>query len=178
MNKFLLAVVALSLALLASVSAQTLAPAALVPVADGHFGAAEYSFTGSYNGMKLGTSLSADGKTLFVALEAPTTGWVAVGLGSLKMNGAFMVLAYDKNGTPSISEQTGSGHGHKPNAVNILTAGAVKEAGGVTVLEFALPAAGFTGTASLKMLVAYGNNDNFTSIHSKFASTEISIVKK
>jgi len=178
MNKLLLAIGTLSIALMTAVSAQTLAPSALKPVADGLFGAAEYSLTGSYNGMKLGTSLSADGKTLFVALEAPTAGWVAVGLGSLKMNGAFMVLAYDKSGTPSISEQTGAGHGHKPNTVNILTAGAVKEAGGVTVLEFALPAAGFTGAASLKMLVAYGKNDNFTSIHSKFASTEITIVKK
>jgi len=100
MNKLLLAIGTLSIALMTAVSAQTLAPSALKPVADGLFGAAEYSLTGSYNGMKLGTSLSADGKTLFVALEAPTAGWVAVGLGSLKMNGAFMVLAYDKSGTP------------------------------------------------------------------------------
>jgi len=110
----------------ASVYAQGLAPSASVPSADGSLGSSEYSHSALYGEMTFAASLSSDGKTLYVGLSAPTTGWAAVGLGSLKMNGAFMVLGYDDKGNAVISEETGKGHGHKPNAVKKLTAGAVR----------------------------------------------------
>jgi len=161
----------------ASVYAQGLAPSASVPSADGSLGASEYSHSALYGDMTFAASLSADGKTLYAALSAPSTGWVAVGLGSLKMNGSFMVLGYDDKGTTVISEETGKGHGHKPNPEKKLTAGAVRESGAVTVLEFALPSAGFLNDGTLKILTAYGRKDNLTSIHAKYKAFELPLVK-
>ncbi|HOX14014.1 MAG TPA: DOMON domain-containing protein, partial [Spirochaetales bacterium] len=116
-----------------------------------------------------------DGRTLYAALEAPTTGWVSVGLGSLRMDGAFMVLGYDAAGTAAVSEETGSGRRHTPNPARILTAQAVRETAGKTVLEFALPAAPHAAGSSLKLILAYGRRDDFTSIHARYAPVEVPI---
>ncbi len=157
----------------ASAGAQGLAPSANKPVADGVVGPKEYSMTGTYSGMTLGSSLSSDGKTVYFALEAPTTGWVAIGLGSNRMNGAFMVLASDAKGTTVVSEQTGRGHSHSPNAVKKLASGAVKENKGNTVLEFSLPAAEYIKGTSLQMLIAFGTGDDITTKHEKYASLDL-----
>lgn len=159
-----------------SVGAQSIAPSLLSPVADGIVESAEYSQSATYTGMKLSSSLSADKKTLFFALEAPTTGWVSVGLGSLKMNGAFMVLGSYENGTQLISEETGRGHSKTKNAVQKLTSGTVRELNGITVLEFAVPAAEYVGGTTLKVIMAYGKKDNLNSFHSKFDAVEFSIL--
>jgi len=159
----------------ASAGAQELRPSSAAPAADGVVSPGEYSMTMDRNGMRLGLSLSADGSTLYAAIEAPTTGWVAIGLGSLKMNGAFMVLAYDKAGEAFVSEETGAGYGHKPNTVKRLSASAVKEAGASTTLEFAVPAAGFADAQAVKLILAYGKKDDRSSKHSKYASVELPI---
>lgn len=172
-----LLVIAASLLLSASVYAQGLAPSASVPEADGSLGASEYAHSGTYGDMTFTASLSVDGKTLYIGLSAPSTGWVAVGLGSLKMNGAFMVLAYDDKGTTAISEETGKGHGHKPNADKKLASGAVRESEGKTVLEFSLPAEGYLNGGTLQILTAYGRKDNFTSLHAKYKAFELPLVK-
>jgi hypothetical protein len=175
MKKSSLLALCFSLAFSFCATAQGLAPSALLPVADGVVNSGEYSLNGTYLNMKFSSSLSSDGKTLFFALEAPASGWVSIGLGSLKMDGAFMVLGYDDKGKPFISEDTGKGHGHKPNKTKILESEAVKEENKITTLEFSLPASGFNGT--LKILLAYGRGDNFSSMHSKFTSFEISLKK-
>lgn len=159
----------------ADVSAQVLKPGSLVPVADGQVRANEYSLKATYSGMNLSASLSEDGNTLYVALEAPTKGWVSIGLGSLRMDGTFMVLGYDAAGKPFISENTGKGHSHKPNAFNILTAGAVKEEGEATVLEFAVGARKFISDKTLKLIIGYGTKDNFTSKHKRYAKVELPV---
>jgi len=150
---------------------------ALVPVADGIVGTSEYSWHGTLKDMKLSLSLSADNSTLYVALEAPTTGWVAVGLGSLRMNGAFMVLAYVNKGAAVISEQTGAGVGHKENKTKALLASAAREANGASVLEYSLPAAAYIAWPSLRLVAAYGRSDNFTSMHAKNEAGEVAFVK-
>ena len=150
---------------------------ALVPVADGVVASGEYAWQAALKDMKLSLSLSADSSTLYVALEAPTTGWVAVGLGSTKMNNSFMVLAYvDKSGA-AISEQTGAGFGHKENTLNILRTKATQEANGSTILEYSLPAAAYTSWPSLKLIVAYGRSDNFTSKHAKYGAGDVAFAK-
>ncbi len=148
---------------------------AALPKADGMVSAGEYRFTKTASDITLGVTLSADGKTLYVSVQAPTTGWVAFGVGSLKMNGAFMVLAYDANGAPTISEQTGKGHSHSPNAASILTAGAVKETNGVTTLEAALPASSFVTGDTIKFIAASGRADNLTSMHRGFFPAEVPV---
>ncbi len=142
------------------------------PKTDGVLSAGEYRYEKTASGITLGVTLSPDGKTLFVAVRAPTAGWVAAGIGSLKMNGAFMVIAYDANGAPTVSEQTGKGHGHSPNATNKLAASAVRESDGVTTLELVVPAAGYTEGNAIKLIAAYGKADNLTSMHRGFLSAE------
>ncbi|MDP2790725.1 MAG: DOMON domain-containing protein, partial [Rectinemataceae bacterium] len=148
-----------------------------VPVADGVVASGEYAWQATLKDMKLALSLSADSSTLHVALEAPTAGWVAVGLGSLKMNGSFMVLAYVDKGSAAVSEQTGIAFGHKENASKILRSQAVQEANGATVLEYSLPATAYTAWPSLKLIVAYGRPDNFSSKHVKYEVAEIGFAK-
>jgi hypothetical protein len=173
-----LVILACALAAAFPAFSQALAPSARKPTADGVLKADEYSYLGSYAGMRLGLSVSADGKTLYVALEAQTAGWVAVGLGSQKMEGAFLVLGFEANGKATISEESGIGHFHKPNAVKKLSAGVAKETAGVTVLEFALPAAGLLGGPSLKLMIAYGAADNLMSMHTMYKPLEIPLSAK
>jgi hypothetical protein len=156
---------------------EPLVPSALSPQADGTVGAAEYSWQSAMGDMQLWLSVSADSSTLHVALRAPTSGWAAVGLGSLKMNGAFMVLGYDDKAKQAVSEQTGVLFGHKENKTNVLLKSAVLEKDGATTLEFSLPAAGYLSTGSLKMIMAYGKQDNFTSKHAKYTFAEVPFKK-
>ncbi|HEY9054594.1 MAG TPA: DOMON domain-containing protein [Rectinemataceae bacterium] len=145
------------------------------PKADGIIGASEYGQLSERQGMKIGVRLSADGKTLSVAVQAPTAGWVAAGLGSLRMNGAFMVLGYSKEGSGYVSEERGSVVGHKPSADKRLESWAVSETGGFTVLEFSIPAAGFLKGDAVDMIFAYGAKDDFVSKHSRYASASVSL---
>ena len=169
------AVLAAAAAALAPLAAQSLEPSGKIPRADGEVAAGEYSYTSAQKDMMLHLSLSQDGKTLYAALEAPTTGWVAIGLGSLRMDGAFMVLGYNAAGQAAVREDTGSGRLHSPNADRRLTAQAVGEAAGRTTLEIALPAQPFIQAGSLKMILAYGRRDDFTSLHARYASIEAPI---
>lgn len=161
----------------AQAAAAPLAPGTAAPQADGVIGAAEYSWQSAVGDMQLWLSLSEDWSTLHVALRAPTSGWAAVGLGSLKMNGAFMVLGYDDKGKQAVSEQTGVMFSHKENKTNVLLKSAVMEKDGATTLEFALPAAGRLSPGSLKLILAYGRQDNFTSKHAKYAVLEVPFKK-
>lgn len=176
----ILKLAALAAAVLAAagpLTAQTLAPSPKTPSADGTVSPGEYSYTSAQKDMTVHLSLSADGRTLHAALEAPTTGWTAIGLGSLKMDGAFMVLGYDAAGVPAVREDTGKGHRHTPNPTRILTAQAVRETAGKTTLEFALPAAPHAAGSSLKLILAYGRRDDFTSIHARYAQVEVPIAR-
>ncbi len=163
------------LAAASPLAAQGLAPSPKTPAADGTVSPGEYSYTSVQKDMTLHLSLSADGGTLYAALEAPTTGWAAVGLGSLRMDGAFMILGYDAAGTAAVSEETGSGRRHTPNPTRMLTARAVREIAGKTVLEFALPAAPHAVGSSLKLILAYGRRDDFSSLHARYAAVEVPI---
>ncbi|HSV56260.1 MAG TPA: DOMON domain-containing protein [Magnetospirillaceae bacterium] len=169
---------ALAAVVLASpLAGQSLGPSARKPAADGFAGAGEYSFTAIRQDMSLHLSLSEDRGTLFAALEAPTTGWVAVGLGSLRMDGAFMVLGFDAAGQVSVREDTGVGRRHSPNPERRLTAQAVRESAGRTTLEIALPAAPFISGAGLRLILAYGRGDNFTSMHASYAQIEVPLAR-
>lgn len=164
-----------ALAAAAPLAAQTLAPSDKAPAADGTVAPGEYSYSSVQKNMTIHLSLSADGKTLHAALEAPTTGWTAVGLGSLKMDGAFLILGYDAGGAASVREDTGKGRRHAPNPNRVLSAQAVRETAGKTVLEFALPAAPHAAGSSLKLILAYGRRDDFTSTHARYAQVEVPI---
>jgi len=154
---------------------QVIPAGSAVPVTDGILKQSEYPQLDTYQDMRLGQAVSTDGKTLYFALEAPTSGWVALGLGANRMDGAYLILGYDDGKNAVVSEETGRGHSHQPNAVKKLLTSAVKETSGKTVLEFSLPASDYAGISSLKMLLAYGKQDNFTSIHQRFVPVQVEL---
>ena len=98
-----------------------------------------------------------------------------VGLGSLRMDGAYLVLASDAAGTVAISEETGRGHSHKASGTRKLIAAAARESGGRTTLEFSVPAAGFIEGPALEAMIAYGRKDAFASMHAAFGAVSIPV---
>lgn len=171
-SALLVAVTLLGFAALSPLSAQ-----ASLPVADGVFGPSEYAISFEKATMKLGFSLSPDRSVLYVAVSAPTAGWVAAGLGSTRMNGTYMVIGYDAAGKVVISEETGTRTGHKPNAEAILKSKAVKAANGQTTLEFSVPAAKFLKGDSMDMIIAYSNKADLVTFHGKYAGLTVQFKK-
>ena len=157
--------------------AQIIPSAPVDPFVDGSLGANEYPIIQQLRDMRLGYALSKDSQTLIFALEAPTTGWVSVGLGSNRMNGAHMIIGFDAISNQVISEETGRGHSHKPSSTNILTKSMIKEDKGKTTLEFSVPASLYTSGRNLRLIVAYGSQDNLSSKHSRHDSHTITFNK-
>lgn len=143
-----------------------------MPVLDGTLGQGEYATTQTKNRITVAGTLSADKSTIYVAVSAQTAGWVSIGLGSLKMNGAFMVTAFDDAGKPSVFYELGSGHSHAPaTASDIKTA--VKETAGTTILEVAVPAAAYVKGGSLQLITAFGTKDNIRTMHAGRMATTL-----
>ncbi|HTX72918.1 MAG TPA: DOMON domain-containing protein [Rectinemataceae bacterium] len=143
------------------------------PSIDGSFGATEYVYTHDSQGIKFGASLSQDGSTLYLAVEAPTAGWVAIGLGTTVMNGSYIVMGAD-GGNPSVIEQMGQGHSHGSTASKVIKS-SVKTTGSNTVLEFSLPAADFVKNGTLQVILAYGRSTDFRTRHVTHASLVLSV---
>jgi hypothetical protein len=142
----------------------TIAAWAQDPVVDGTVNSSEYQYVQSRDGMNLGAKLSADGKTLFLSVSAKTTGWVSVGTGSAKMDGAFMVIAYIAGGIPNYLYDLGKGHSHQATSPSGVTAKVVETAAGTT-LEVSLPAAQYVKAGVADIIVAYGRQDEVRGRH-------------
>jgi hypothetical protein len=154
-----------SLVLPAALSfAQTLLPTDAAPKLDGVVAAKEYSLQVPVG--KITLSASRTGDTMYLAVSAPTTGWVSVGFGSERMDGADLFLGCVAGGKPSFTQQLGSAHTHNPLPRPLEVRDALSEAGGVTTLETAFKADEVIGgKKELWVLVAYGPNDSFASYH-------------
>jgi hypothetical protein len=173
-KKVLFLFIALAVAAAALGAQNLVKPTATMPSVDGKIATDEYSLFGSVGGMNIGASLSADGKTLSLAIQAPTSGWVAIGLGSSYMDGAYIVMGYEAGGKAAVSEQIGSGHSHSPAKGSKVLKSAVHSVNGTTVLEFQVKAADFVKGGKLPLIMAYGKNADFVTRHLRFASTELS----
>jgi len=110
---------------------------------------------------------SIDSGSLTITFTAETDGWVAVGLGSNRMDGANIFIGYNKDGEPAFREDIGSGHSHREAEVQRPVKFEVTESNGMTVMSFTVAASDFvkTGQTTLPFIVAYGSRDNFNSIH-------------
>ena len=144
---------------------------------DGVFGDKEYSFVSETAGMKLGLTRTAD--LLYVALSAPTAGWVAAGLGSAKMDGAVMYIGYVNGNTTELKVQKGAGHRHADTDTDSPRQYAMKETDGQTVLEFVVKASAVIakGQKSLDLLVAMGGTDSFVSMHKARGSLTVALAE-
>jgi hypothetical protein len=165
MNSRVLAVLSGALVLTAALaSAQTLSLTGSAPTLDGVVAANEYSLKVPMGKITLSASRTTD--TMYLAVSAPTTGWVSVGFGSERMDGAKLFLGCVASGKPSFIQQLGAGHGHGALAKPLEVRDALREAGGVTTLETAFKAADvLADKKELWVLVAYGADDSFSSYH-------------
>lgn len=151
-------------------TAQIFPSAANDPIVDGVFGAQEYPRVVELKGMKLGYALSRNSQIMHFALEAPTTGWVSIGLGSNRMHGAHIIIGYDAITSQVISEETGRGHSHSPSSRKIVLQSTIKEVAGKTTLEFSIPASNYNSGRELRLIVAYGTQDDLRSKHIAYDS--------
>ena len=146
------------------------------PLIDGSVRGGEYGVNLHYDGIVIGLALVRD--TVYVSAAAETTGWVAVGFGSDKMDGARILFSFvDGKGRARFTEQEGSGHKHRDVSNTVATAHAVAESDGITTLEAALPVAFIRGTVDesglFPMIMAYGMRDSMRVIHRFFNSIEL-----
>jgi hypothetical protein len=175
------AVVLLLLALVGTAGfAQSLAVGTAKPVIDGVVKAGEYTWTQQFDTITLYASRTAD--TLSLAVVGSTTGWVAVGLGSLKMNGATIFMGFvGADGKVQFKPQSGNGHRHvdakEPSVADSIVSYQIKEAGGKTTLEIALKAADYvkSGQAALDVIFAVGEDKSFTPYHSSRGSVSLKL---
>ncbi len=175
MKKHLIILIALLITL--PLAAQIIPSAPQDPQVDGLFGNQEYPVVQQLRGMTFGYALSSDGKTLYFALQAPTKGWVSIGLGSNRMQGAHMIIGFDDLSSQTISEETGRGHSHSPSKDKIVTQQAIRESGNLTTLEFSVPASLYAGARELRTILAYGTRDDLRSKHTAYASHTIPFSK-
>jgi hypothetical protein len=175
----LTAVVSLLAALAAgAASAQSLAVGSVKPTVDGVVNAGEYVFSQKFDALTLYASRTAD--TLNLAVVGNTTGWVAVGLGSLKMNGATIFMGFvGADGKVQFKPQSGTGHRHvdAKDVADSITSYQIKEADGKTTLEIALKAANYikSGQSALDLIFAVGDDKSFTPYHSYRGSLSLKL---
>ncbi len=152
------------------------------PVVDGVVQAGEYTYMHDFDHqLTLYASRTAD--TLYFGLVADTKGWVAVGLGSKKMEGSTIFMGFvDTDGKPSFKTQLGKGkrHADAPAEISALvTSYAIKQAGGKTTLELAVKADAFIkpGQSTLSVIYAIGDEASYTKYHSYRGATSLALEK-
>lgn len=127
-----------------------------------------------------------EGDTIHIKMTAYTEGWIAIGIGAeMKMKGADIIIGYVKDGEVFIRDDYGNSPiSHRADTSgggedNILSASGV-ESRGVTTIEFTIPLDSgddrdnrIIPGKTYRVIYACGRKDNFTSIHSKRGSLEI-----
>jgi hypothetical protein len=141
-----------------------LTKSATLPSTDGVIGASEYQFSGTVSGIKVYATLGSD-DTLYLAVEAPTSGWVAAGLGGLVMNGSRLFLGAIQDGKPAFIEKAGVGHFYTDAKELVIKKWAVKTKGEDTVLELSLPASAAVWKGQVNAIFAYSKTPSFTNRH-------------
>jgi hypothetical protein len=154
--------------------------------ADGVLGDMEYLGEMSYGNYEI--RWLADDQYIYIGIKAKTTGWVAIGFEpSSGMKDADMVFGFVQSGKTIISDQfsTGTYGPHSPDTElggtdDILESGG-KEEGGFTIIEFKRTLD--TGDrydkalaeGAIKIIWAYGPDDEITKKHAVRGDGEISI---
>jgi hypothetical protein len=143
---------------------------------DGVFGDKEYVLVTQAAGIKVGLTWTAE--TLYLAVSAPTTGWVAAGVGSAKMDGAVMYLGHAAGSSGEMKVQKGMGHRHADTESGAPLQYAVKEVSGSTVLELALPSKLIAADQkTLELIFAMGTSDSFASFHKSRAAVTVDLAR-
>ncbi|NLD73128.1 MAG: hypothetical protein GX649_10480 [Chloroflexi bacterium] len=160
-----------------------------VPTIDGQIDEGEYANTATVDVMTIWWT--HDGTDLYIAAEAPTTGWVSVGLDPEdRMMGADFILVYVADGEASFIDAYGTaptGNVHPPDeelgGTNDIIALAATEEDGVTRFEAQRPLdsgdeydKALTPGETYPIIVAHGpGSDDFTSYHAFRGGTSITL---
>ena len=150
-------------------------------VVDGVVKPGEYRFTQDFDDLSLSVNRTAD--ALYLAVVGSTTGWVSVGLNSLKMDGATMFMGFvGAGGKVQFKPVLGSGHSHKDAGSDVsgtIISSAVKESGGKTTLEIALRPAAYikAGQSALQIIFAEGTEKSFIPHHMFRGSLSLPLAK-
>ena len=159
-------VLATAAAALAGAQQVPLAVSPSGPTVDGNVQPGEYLLSRDLDGTTLSMARTTD--RVYLAVSAPTSGWVAVGTGTGRMEGSRIFIGYVKDGATTFEEDLGRGHRHGRAAdTPVETAHALVESGGRTMLEVELDASQviLAEASELRVIVAYGARDSLTAYH-------------
>lgn len=179
----------------APTSAPTASPDAVSPsptpapeAIDGVIAEGEYPFSTQANAITVWWR--NDATTLTLAIAAPTTGWVAIGLDPVAgMEGANFLFATATPDGPRFMDaygKRGGGLPHQPDTAlggsESFLAAAVTETNGATVAEFKIPLASgdaydktLQPGATVRFIAAYGRTDDFSSKHQAYGRGELTL---
>ena len=145
------------------------------PTADGVISPGEYSNESVDGPVHLYSRF--DSTRIYLAVEGRTSGWVAIGLSSRRMNGAQIFMGFVSNGRPEFSTQAGARHSHSESSDFAAVEHGIGESGGTTTMELVLDRASFLGPAqsTLDVIFALGSSDSFRQYHSFRSSTSLRI---
>lgn len=143
------------------------------PVADGSVESGEYGVEKQDGAIRLYASFDAE--KIYLAVVGRTTGWVAVGADSARMDGAKIFMGYFADGKEGFSTQAGSRHRHSESAGFSALSHAVRESNGTTTMEIVLDRRAFLepGQTTLDVIYALGSSDTFRQYHSTRGSTRL-----
>jgi hypothetical protein len=131
---------------------------------DGVIKPGEYSYTKRAGDMTLYANWSSG--ALYFGLEAETEGWVSVGFGSRRMDGAHIIIGFSDGNRGVLKEQTGMGHKHPDTDARYVQDYDVVEEAGVTTMEFVVDAAEVLGSIdNLPVIMAFGSTDALSMYH-------------
>jgi hypothetical protein len=168
----------LSIALVSGLSAQAakadLSKSAKLPTLDGSIAAGEYQYQDTLNGIKVAATLGSD-DVLYLAVEAPSSGWAGLGVGGLVMNGSRLFLASVQDGKGGLIEKTGLGHFYTDAKNLVVKKWAVKTVGNVTTLELSLPSSAAIWKGQVNVIAAYSKTPNLSAKHSAYAKISFTI---
>ena len=132
---------------------------------DGLISDEEYALSIPLDNITVHAARTAD--TLYFGISAQTRGWVALGFGSERMDGASLFIGTVTRGAASLSSQLGRAHSHNEIGANPVTDFAMSEEADRTTMELAFKAADLitAGQTDLTILAAFGPNDRLNSYH-------------
>ena len=116
-----------------------------------------------------------EGDELYIAISGETRGWISVGFGSLKMDGAHIVIGYVDGDEVVFAEHLGSGHRHRNSRDKKMSAYGMTEIDGTTSMEVKLPLDEFLDGNRVEMIFAFSRADNLRMIHNYKTSFALDI---
>jgi len=159
--------------------------AAAVPVADGVIEDSEYTHTLTDDATMIQLYWTHDGKTLFIAMISPGTGWVSVGFDPVNvMQGANYILAAVDDEALTIEDHFGTSRfGHSlDEQQDILSAFGIEEEGS-TLVEFSIPLDSgddwdkplFADSTVTTLLAYHASSDRLTVRHTERSIVSITL---